>query len=90
MQEGAVVGDDVRLWTQYKLLILDDAVQLDSCVAEVAAVPVLRNQTLLNALPGAAELLKVQIWSYAHRRKFTDFNQGYFQYHSQMDVTINY
>lgn len=59
MQEGAVVGNDVRLWTQYKLLILDDVVQIDSCVAEVAAVSVLLDQTLFNALPRAAEFLKV-------------------------------
>lgn len=61
MEEGAVVGDGAGLWARDTVLILDDAVQLGSCVAGVAAVPVLLYQALLDALPGAAELLKVQI-----------------------------
>lgn len=59
MEEGAVVCDGAGFWTQDTLLLLDDAVQLHSCVSGVAAVPVLLHQTPLDALPGAADVLEV-------------------------------
>lgn len=63
MAEGAVVGDGVSRRVREALPLLDDALQLGSRVAGVAAVPVLLHQALLDALPGTDELLKVQIWT---------------------------
>lgn len=60
VEEGAVVGDGSGLCARETLLFLEDAVQLISGVVSVATVPVLLHQTLLDALPGTAELLKVQ------------------------------
>lgn len=59
MEEGAVVGNGAGFWTRETLLVLENAIQLRSRVAGVAAVFVLLYQALLNALPRAAELLKV-------------------------------
>lgn len=60
MEEGAVVGDGSGLCARETLLFLEDVVQLVSGVVGVATVLVLLHQTLLDALPGTAELLKVQ------------------------------
>lgn len=75
MAEGVVVGDDVGLRPRHNLLILDDTLQMGPCVAGVAAVPVLLNQALFDALPGAAELLEVQIWSNATERKLVNLTE---------------
>lgn len=61
MEERAVVGDGAGLGAGGTLLILDDAVQLGSGITGVAAVLVLLDQAPLNALPRAAEVLKVQL-----------------------------
>lgn len=61
MEEGAVVGDGSGLCARETVLFLEDAVELVSGVVGVAAVLVLLHQTLLDALPGAAKLLQVQI-----------------------------
>lgn len=60
MEEGAVVSDGPGLCVWETLLFLEDAVELVSGVAGVTAVLVLLHQTLLDALPGTADLLKVQ------------------------------
>lgn len=62
MEERAVVRDGAGLGTGGTLLFLDDVVQLGSGVAGIAAILVLLDQAPLNALPRAAEILKVQLW----------------------------
>lgn len=60
MEERAVVSDGSGLCARETLLFLEDVVELVSGVAGVTAVLVLLHQTLHDALPGTAELLKVQ------------------------------
>lgn len=62
VNEGAVVGDGTGFGKRSTVLILNDALQLGTRVAGVAAVPELPDQALLHALPGVPELLEVQIW----------------------------
>lgn len=62
MEERAVVGDGSGRGAGGALFLLDDAVQLGSGVARIAAVLVLLDQAALNALPRAAQILKVQLW----------------------------
>lgn len=69
VEKRAVVSDGAVSWTWFALFVLDNALQLCSYVAGVAAVPELLYQALLNALPRAAELLKVQICPYTKEKK---------------------
>lgn len=59
VEEGAVVGDDPGLCARETLLFLEDVVELLPGIVGVAAVLVLLHQTLLDAVPGSAQLLKV-------------------------------
>lgn len=59
VEEGAVVGDGPGLCARETFLFLEDVVQLIPGIVGIAAVLVLLHQTLLDALPGSAQLLKV-------------------------------
>lgn len=59
VEEGAVVSDGPGLCARETLLFLEDVVELILGVVGIAAVLVLLHQTLLDALPGSAQLLKV-------------------------------
>lgn len=61
VEEGAVVGDGAGLGPRETLLFLENVVELIPGIVGIAAVLVLLHQTLLDALPGGAQLLKVEI-----------------------------
>lgn len=61
VEERAVVGDAPRLCARETVLFLEDVVELVPGIVGIAAVLVLLHQTLLDALSGRAQLLKVQI-----------------------------